>query len=99
MAEGGNLVSVDFEVFGKVQGVFFRRYTQKKAKELHIVGWVMNTHRGTVLGQLQGSTEAVKSMKHWLSKKGSRQSKIDKAEFRDERTIDSTTYKSFTIKR
>ncbi|XP_060575297.1 acylphosphatase-1-like [Ruditapes philippinarum] len=49
MAEGGNLVSVDFEVFGKVQGVFFRRYTQKKAKELHIVGWVMNTHRGTVL--------------------------------------------------
>jgi acylphosphatase len=38
------------------------QYTQKKAKELHIVGWVMNTHRGTVLGQLQGSTEAVKSM-------------------------------------
>ncbi|XP_013010801.1 acylphosphatase-1 isoform X2 [Cavia porcellus] len=28
MAEEDNLVSVDYEVFGKVQGVFFRKYTQ-----------------------------------------------------------------------
>lgn len=28
MAEGDSLVSVDYEVFGKVQGVFFRKYTQ-----------------------------------------------------------------------
>lgn len=28
MAEGDTLVSVDYEIFGKVQGVFFRKYTQ-----------------------------------------------------------------------
>lgn len=28
MAEGEGLVSVDYEVSGKVQGVFFRKYTQ-----------------------------------------------------------------------
>lgn len=28
MAEGDSLISVDYEVFGKVQGVFFRKHTQ-----------------------------------------------------------------------
>lgn len=28
MAEGDGLISVDYEVFGKVQGVFFRKNTQ-----------------------------------------------------------------------
>lgn len=28
MAEGSGLASVDYEVFGKVQGVFFRKHTQ-----------------------------------------------------------------------
>lgn len=28
MAEGNGLVSVDYEVFGKVQRVFFRKHTQ-----------------------------------------------------------------------
>ncbi|XP_029396811.1 acylphosphatase-1 isoform X3 [Mus pahari] len=31
MAEGDTLVSVDYEIFGKVQGVFFRKYTQTEA--------------------------------------------------------------------
>jgi len=31
-----HLVRLDFEAFGKVQGVFFRKYTQKKAKELNV---------------------------------------------------------------
>ncbi|XP_061038720.1 acylphosphatase-1 isoform X2 [Eubalaena glacialis] len=30
MAEGDTLISVDYEVFGKVQGVFFRKYTQNQ---------------------------------------------------------------------
>ncbi|KAK9409574.1 acylphosphatase-1 [Crotalus adamanteus] len=32
MAEGQGLVSVDYEVFGKVQGVFFRKHTQAQGK-------------------------------------------------------------------
>lgn len=30
------------KVHGKVQGVFFRKYTQRKAMELGLVGWVKN---------------------------------------------------------
>ncbi|EPY81353.1 hypothetical protein CB1_000743084 [Camelus ferus] len=56
MAEGDTLISVDYEVFGKVQGVFFRKYTQAEGKKLGLVGWVQNTDQGTVQGQLQGPT-------------------------------------------
>ena len=36
-----------FEVFGKVQGVFFRKHTQAEAQKLHLVGWVKNTTHKT----------------------------------------------------
>ena len=53
-ANASNLISVDYEVYGKVQGVFFRKYTAAEAKKLKLVGWVMNTESGTVKGQMQG---------------------------------------------
>ena len=81
------LVSVDFEVFGKVQGVFFRKYTQQEATKLKLVGWVMNTEKGTVVGQMQGKEDSVSKMKIWLQKTGSPKSKIDKAEFKSKREI------------
>ena len=40
---GGGLIAVDFEVFGKVQGVFFRKFTNEKANSLGLRGWVKNT--------------------------------------------------------
>lgn len=33
----------DFEVFGKVQGVFFRKFTQNKANELKVRGFIQNS--------------------------------------------------------
>ncbi|KAI3382177.1 hypothetical protein SNEBB_002026 [Seison nebaliae] len=72
--------SVDFEVFGRVQGVFFRKHTQKKAKSLAVNGWIMNTNNGTVKGQLEGNRAAVNIMKEWLRSEGSPKSKIDKAQ-------------------
>jgi len=41
---------VQFEVFGKVQGVFFRKYTKEKADSLGIRGYVFNHDSGTVQG-------------------------------------------------
>lgn len=46
-----------FQVYGKVQGVWFRKYTQQEAMRLGIKGWVKNTSYGTVLGEAQGSVE------------------------------------------
>ncbi|XP_013927741.1 PREDICTED: acylphosphatase-2-like isoform X1 [Thamnophis sirtalis] len=53
------LKSVDYEVFGRVQGVCFRMYTEDKARKAGIVGWVKNTRQGTVTGQVQGPEEKV----------------------------------------
>uniref|UniRef100_A0A182RYC6 acylphosphatase n=1 Tax=Anopheles funestus TaxID=62324 RepID=A0A182RYC6_ANOFN len=73
------LFMCDFEVFGIVQGVFFRKYTQKQASSLGIRGWCMNTRDDTVKGQLEGEEKAMNEMKHWLQTKGSPSSRIDKA--------------------
>jgi len=44
---------IRFEVFGRVQGVFFRRDTARTAESLGIRGWVKNTEQGTVVGVAQ----------------------------------------------
>ncbi|XP_055331956.1 acylphosphatase-2-like isoform X2 [Paramacrobiotus metropolitanus] len=90
--------NVEFEVFGLVQGVFFRKYTQRHAQELGLTGWVQNTPRDTVIGQLQGSKEAVEKMKEWLSRTGSPHSKIDKCEFRGEGPVSKKSFTTFDVR-
>ncbi|XP_062863663.1 acylphosphatase-1 isoform X2 [Trichomycterus rosablanca] len=93
------LLSVDYEVYGRVQGVFFRKYTQSEAKKLGLVGWVQNTQAGTVQGQLQGPASRVNQMQEWLRTTGSPQSRITKAEFKNEKTIDKMDFKDFKVVR
>nr|XP_020649587.1 acylphosphatase-1 isoform X1 [Pogona vitticeps] len=97
MAEGDGLLSVDYEVFGKVQGVFFRKYTQAEGKKLGLVGWVQNTNYGTVQGQIQGPIVKVQQLQEWLQKKGSPKSIIDRAEFHNEKKITNLEYSDFSI--
>jgi len=93
------LLAVDFEVFGRVQGVFFRKYTEKKANALSLKGWIKNTKDLTVKGQLEGPKENVDTMKTWLREEGSPQSRIDKAVFSNEKLVDQYTMESFKIVR
>uniref|UniRef100_A0A0L8GQ97 acylphosphatase n=1 Tax=Octopus bimaculoides TaxID=37653 RepID=A0A0L8GQ97_OCTBM len=93
----GKFVTVNYEVFGKVQGVFFRKCTQIKAKELNVVGWVMNTNQKTVKGVIQGSREQIVPMKKWLSEEGSPSSSIEKCEFSKEVFIPTLKFKKFEI--
>ncbi|XP_033734373.1 acylphosphatase-1-like [Pecten maximus] len=98
MATGsGGLLSVDFEVIGKVQGVFFRKYTQQNAAKRGLVGWVQNTERGSVVGKMQGPEKDVKDMKRWLKKTGSPKSRIERCIFKDEQEITQRGFKSFEI--
>uniref|UniRef100_A0ABI7VQT2 Acylphosphatase n=1 Tax=Felis catus TaxID=9685 RepID=A0ABI7VQT2_FELCA len=62
MSAARRLKSVDYEVFGRVQGVCFRMYTEDEARKIGVVGWVKNTSKGTVTGQVQGPEEKVNSM-------------------------------------
>uniref|UniRef100_A0A4X2LAD1 Acylphosphatase n=1 Tax=Vombatus ursinus TaxID=29139 RepID=A0A4X2LAD1_VOMUR len=63
MSTARTLKSVDYEVFGRVQGVCFRMYTEDEAKKMGVVGWVKNTRQGTVKGQVQGPEDKVNSIK------------------------------------
>lgn len=91
-----------YEVFGKVQGVSFRKYTARKAQELGLVGWVMNTEAGTVVGEAQGPEAKLVQLRTFLQRTGSPKSRIDRAEFREERgglSREQLTFKEFAIRK
>lgn len=52
-------------ITGRVQGVGFRFYTQRKARELGLAGWVRNCRDGSVEAVIQGSPGAVETMIAW----------------------------------
>ncbi|MGH8648662.1 MAG: acylphosphatase [Burkholderiales bacterium] len=52
-------------ITGRVQGVGFRFYMQRKARELGVTGWVRNRRDGAVEAVVQGSAGAVESMIAW----------------------------------
>ncbi|MFW6289681.1 MAG: acylphosphatase [Mariniphaga sp.] len=47
-------VQFEIKISGKVQGVGFRYFVQKKAEELNIRGWVKNMPVGNVVVMAQG---------------------------------------------
>lgn len=52
-------------ISGRVQGVGFRFYMQRKAAEAGVTGWVRNRLDGTVESLVEGSPEAVEKMTAW----------------------------------
>jgi len=52
-------------VSGRVQGVFFRAETQRRAEELGLTGWVRNTNDRRVEAVFEGKGEAVETMLTW----------------------------------
>jgi acylphosphatase len=52
-------------VKGKVQGVFFRYYTQKKARDLGLVGDVQNLPDGNVAIRVAGNEYKIKEFIAW----------------------------------
>lgn len=89
----------EFEVFGRVQGVFFRKYTKLKADQLKLTGWCQNTRDDTVKGEMEGDEKNITQMKEFLLRIGSPQSRIDKAIFSAKKAINISLYDSFTIRK
>lgn len=54
-------------VQGKVQGVFFRVESRRRAIALGIGGWVRNCPDGSVEFELQGTESQLSAMERWLS--------------------------------
>ena len=62
---------------GKVQGVYFRLYTQKAANKIGLTGWVKNKPDGTVEIEVQGNKSKVEEFIQIVEQGPSPQSKVD----------------------
>jgi acylphosphatase len=93
-SETEKMLRYKFIVTGRVQGVFFRKFTKQKADELSISGWCRNSSDGlSVEGEVEGLELPVKTMLRWLQEEGSPHSSIDKW---DMELLDSSGIRRFT---
>jgi acylphosphatase len=67
---------VQIQVNGKVQGVWFRASTQRKANELNIKGIVKNLPNGDVYIEAEGEEKALEDFVKWCHQ-GSDHSRVD----------------------
>jgi len=56
------VVRVHMFVSGRVQGVFYRKHIQERARSLHITGWVKNTIDDRVEIVAEGEKEKIKQL-------------------------------------
>ncbi len=85
--------SISIQVFGKVQGVWFRKSTQLKAEELGIVGTVQNLTDGSVFIEATGNEKPIQDFKNWCSE-GPPHARVESLEVKE---IPIKTFKNFTI--
>ena len=55
-----------FRIEGRVQGVWFRESTRRRAEPLDITGYAVNQPDGSVEVLACGSEEALQSLEQWL---------------------------------
>jgi acylphosphatase len=58
-------IRVHVWIKGRVQGVCFRAYTQERAEELDLTGWISNLPDGRVEAVFEGEEENVREMVKW----------------------------------
>jgi acylphosphatase len=68
---------------GRVQGVFFRDTTRRRAQELGVAGWVANRDDGAVEAAFEGNAEAVDAMVE-LCRRGPGRAEVTELEVADE---------------
>lgn len=90
-------ISKHLIISGRVQGVGFRHFTYKTARELGIKGWVKNLQDGTVETVFTGSPKDVYAMKERLEEGPSRARvrKIEEVEL----PADTDNFHNFSIRR
>ncbi|MBK8956207.1 MAG: acylphosphatase [Saprospiraceae bacterium] len=68
---------VRIQISGKVQGVYFRAYTQNIARSLNIKGWVQNLGNGDVCIEAFGNLPDMETFIRWCST-GSPDARVEK---------------------
>jgi acylphosphatase len=62
------MVAAEIMVEGRVQGVGFRTYAQRKASQLGLSGYVMNLRDGRVRVRVEGAREVIEDLVRDLQK-------------------------------
>ena len=70
-------------VGGRVQGVFFREETRRRAETVGVAGWVRNTPDGTVEAVFEGEPGAVEEMVDFC-RRGPGRAEVSSVEVTDE---------------
>jgi acylphosphatase len=68
MSAAGLKSAAEILVEGRVQGVGYRNYVQRKAAQLGLAGYVMNLKDGRVRVRVEGSREAIEELARELTK-------------------------------
>lgn len=76
-------------VKGKVQGVFYRKFTKQKAIELGVKGWVKNSNNGDVEIFAQGDEDTVEQLIAWCWQ-GSPKANVENVILKDARPVAGT---------
>ena len=82
-------------IHGRVQGVFFRAFTQQNAHRLNLKGWVRNRADGTVEVVAEGLTDDLIEFERSLNA-GPPGSRVDKVELTKE--VSTGEFEYFIIK-
>lgn len=70
---------VAIKIYGRVQGVLYRKYALRVAKELGLTGWVKNEKDGTVFVVIEGADDKIKEFTAWC-RTGSPLSRVEKVD-------------------
>ncbi|OYT16798.1 MAG: acylphosphatase [Bacteroidetes bacterium 4572_77] len=60
--------AIQIIVIGKVQGVGFRYYTQKRAQQYEVRGYVQNKADGSVYIEAEGKESDIKALADWCQR-------------------------------
>lgn len=82
-------------VYGKVQGVFYRKYTREKAMALGLTGEVKNLPDGSVFIIATGTAEKLAALSDW-TRTGPARANVSAVEIKEEPL---QTFASFNITR
>lgn len=86
------MIAVNLVIHGRVQGVFYRDWTVRNARELGLTGWVRNCADGTVEALLQGDQAVVGEMIERM-RSGPPRAHVERI---DERSGETETHEGFS---
>ena len=96
MSTNADLIRAHVFISGRVQGVSFRWFTQRKAQELGLTGWVRNLWDGRVEAVFEGEEAQVKEAVRWCHH-GEPPARVEQAEIKYHQA--SGEFKQFRVTR